>query len=211
MGQPQVLTIVLAAADDDGISVSQAVAVAGNLTITGALATGGVATITSVGAARQVIITSGGNDTGVTFTIYGLDAGYSPQTDAVTGANAGIATSAKYFRTVTRIAASAAVATVVKAGTNGIGVTAWANLNIHAQPCNTSFRCLVTGTVNYTLQYTYDDLSSISDILSDAVILAVTASQEASYTYPITAGRVLLNSGTGTVKMTAIQAGITGN
>lgn len=211
MGQPQVVTIVLAAADDDGITASQALGAAGNLTIGGALASGGVATLTSVGAARQMIITSGGNDTGVNFTIYGMGDGYLPQSEVLAGANAGAVTSVLYYRTVTRIAASGAVATVVKAGTNGVGVTSWVNHNIHAQPVNISFACDITGTVNYDLEHTYDPLDAITKIWDDPVVVGATTDQEASYSFPITGSRIELNSGSGTVVMTVIQAGITGN
>lgn len=211
MGQPVVATIQLATADTDGIAQSQALAAAGNLTLNGALASGGVATLTGIGAGRQVIITSGGNDTVINFTVYGLDEGYIPISETFAGANAGAATSTTLFRTVTRIAASGAVATTVIAGTNGVGATRWVNHNIHAQPCNISFSCDVTGTVNYTLQHTYDPLDAVVKIWDDAVIAAATADAEASYTYPITGSRILVNSGTGAVVMTVIQAGITGN
>ena len=65
--QPISVTVgPLDAADDNGIAQSQTTAGAADLTLNGALVSGGVATFDSP---RQVIITSGGNDTGVTFTI----------------------------------------------------------------------------------------------------------------------------------------------
>ena len=64
--QPISVTVgPLDAADDNGIAQSQTTAGAADLTLNGALVSGGVATFDSP---RQVIITSAGNDTGVTFT-----------------------------------------------------------------------------------------------------------------------------------------------
>lgn len=211
MGQPIVATIQLATADDDGIAQSQSPSGAGNLTLNGALVSGGVATLTSAGAMRQVIITSGGNDTGITFTIYGTDESGIAISEALTGASGAAVTSAKYYRTVTQIAISGASAGTVKAGTNGVGVSRWVNYNIHAQPFNVVQSIDITGTVNYDLQYIYDALDSISKIWTDAVVVGQTADQQATYTFPITASRILLNSGTGSVVMTAIQAGIRGS
>lgn len=103
------------AADPDGVAASQTPSGAGNLTINGAKASGGVATFN---AARQVTITSAGNDAGRTFTITGTDVNGNTLTEAVTGANADTATSTKHFKTVTQIAVDAATAGAVTAGMN---------------------------------------------------------------------------------------------
>jgi hypothetical protein len=103
------------AADADGVANSQTPSGAGNLTINGAKASGGVATF---GAARQVTITSAGNDSGRTFTVTGTDANGDSVSEAVTGANADVATSSKHFKTVTQIAVDDATAGAVTAGMN---------------------------------------------------------------------------------------------
>lgn len=103
------------AADPDGVAASQTPTEAGDLTINGAKASGGVATF---GAARQVTITSAGNDAGRTFTVTGTDVNGDALTEAVTGANADTATSTKHFKTVTQIAVDAATAGAVTAGMN---------------------------------------------------------------------------------------------
>src|SRR5262249_54376301 len=48
--------------------------------------------------ARNVRITSGGNDTGITFTVSGYDVYGFPMSEAITGANAGIASGKKAFK-----------------------------------------------------------------------------------------------------------------
>lgn len=209
MGQPITASVKLGTATDSNISLSQSPGAAGNLTITGALASGGVATLVTYGAAL-VIITSGGDDHLKTFTIYGTDESGLPQSESLAGANVGVATSTLYYKTVTRIAINAASAGTVKAGTSGVGVTRWVNLNVYAQPCNTVVACDITGTVNYDIQYTYNDLSSVTKTWTDSGLVGVTADGEATYSFPITGVRALLNSGSGTVAMTVIEAGIVG-
>jgi len=103
------------ALDADSISQSQTPSGAGNLTINGAKASGGVATFNS---ARQVTITSAGDDQARTFTITGTDVNGFTFTEAVTGADTAAATSTKHFKTVTQIAVDDATAGAVTAGMN---------------------------------------------------------------------------------------------
>jgi len=103
------------ALDADSISQSQTPSGAGNLTINGAKASGGVATFNS---ARQVTITSAGDDQARTFTITGTDVNDFTITEAVTGADTAAATSTKHFKTVTQIAVDDATAGAVTAGMN---------------------------------------------------------------------------------------------
>ena len=103
------------ALDADGISTAATLSGAGNLTINGGLASGGSCTFS---AGRIVTILSAGDDSGDTFTVTGTDVNGDAQTEDITGANAGTATGAKYFKTVTQIAASGASAGNVSAGIN---------------------------------------------------------------------------------------------
>ena len=72
-------------------------------------ATQNVPGITSDGgfeAASVITLTSAGNDSALTATITGTDVLGNAQTEALTMANAGVATSTKTFKTVTSIAVS---------------------------------------------------------------------------------------------------------
>jgi len=64
-------------------------------------------TIVNGGTACLLTITSAGNASGCTFTITGTDIWSQAQVETVVGANAGVVSSVKAFRTVTSIAASA--------------------------------------------------------------------------------------------------------
>src|SRR5690348_8592163 len=153
--RPVVFTKTLAAAVADTIAQSQALAAAGDLTINGASASGGVATLDTQ---RRVLLTSGGNDSGITFTVYGTNDAKVPISETVTGGNGvGVAT-LQDFKTVTRIASSGAVATTIEAGTNTVGSTPWAiPSNSTAYPA-IGIQCdLVSGAANWSIETTGDD------------------------------------------------------
>ena len=103
------------ALDADGISTAAAVGEDAALTIGGALASGGSCTFD---AGRIVTILSAGDDSGISFTVAGTDVNGDSQTESITGANAGTATGAKYFETVTAITAVGDPAGNVSAGIN---------------------------------------------------------------------------------------------
>ena len=103
------------AADADGVCQSQTPAVGGvqNLTINGALASGGVATFV---AARLITITSAGADSGRTFTVTGTDVNGNVQTESITGPATTTVTGTKYFRTVTQVSVDANTAGAITVG-----------------------------------------------------------------------------------------------
>ena len=120
MGMSDVIAVTITAdtlaADDDGISVSAQVANNAALVIGGALASGGAVALSN---ARKLTITSGGNDSGISFTIVGTDINGTAQTESLTGANAGVATSSKFFLTIASITAVGDPAGTVEAGISG--------------------------------------------------------------------------------------------
>jgi len=152
--RPTEITLAYAAADPNGIALSQAVGAAGNLVLAGVLVSSGVATLTPAG---HVTVTSGGDDTGITFAVYGTSPEGWIQQETMAGVNGGAATTTLSFKTVTRIAASGAVATVVEAGTVAAGYTQWIPIDIYNPNQATTVSVDVTGTVNYDVQFTNDD------------------------------------------------------
>jgi len=74
------------------------------------------------GYGYKVVITSAGDDTGITFTLTGIRVGDLTNTvvsEVVTGANASTATSANFYARLDSVAASGASAGNVKIGTTG--------------------------------------------------------------------------------------------
>jgi hypothetical protein len=109
------ITADTVALDADGISAAAAVGNNAALTIGGALASGGAC---AFNAGRVVTILSAGDDSAKSFTVTGTDVNGDAQTESITGANAGTATGAKYFKTVSGISAVGNPAGNVSAGVN---------------------------------------------------------------------------------------------
>jgi hypothetical protein len=108
--------------------------------------TANVPGITSVGGfemASAITLTSSGNDSALTATITGTDVFGYAQTEALTMANAGVATSTKSFKTVTSIAVSGA-GTV---GTLEVGVLETAQVTV---PCRSLFNATPLGQTSST-------------------------------------------------------------
>ena len=88
---------------------------------TGATATtvNGVSVI-QIDCARVLRITSGGNDSGITFNVVGYDQYGVAMSENITGANAGLATGKKAGFSITSITPSASVASTCSVGTGDI-------------------------------------------------------------------------------------------
>jgi hypothetical protein len=211
--QPISVTVgPLDAADDNGIAQSQTTAGAANLTLNGALVSGGVATFDTP---RQVVVTSAGNDSGINFTVYGTTYGGASVTEVVAGTSGSTSTTKTDFATVTRIATSGATsASGVIAGTNGVAGSRWVRLDSWAFP-QTAIQVNATGTVNWTLQVTMDDPNSPTNPVAIPNVTwlntndsdAVTAIGDVftNFDWTPTWSRILLNSGTGSVTATYAQ------
>lgn len=216
MGTPTTITVVLAAASSNNICTSQTPSGAGNLTINGAAASGGVATITSAtGVARQVLITPAGADAGRTFTLYGTDANGDTISEAVAGANnPSTSTSVGMYKTITRIAVDAATAGAITVGTNGVGASAAIPIDYRLNPvCVGIGTVLTTGSANWTVQETFTDFYNTTPTafaaaswISNSGLTSKSATTDGSLLFPVVALRLLINSGTGTVAFTVIQA-----
>jgi hypothetical protein len=206
--RPITLTRALLTADADGIAQNQTAAGAGDLTLNGALVAGGVAQLTSQ---RKVGGHSTGNISTVIFTVYGTNSAGASITDTVTGINNSTVSTTLDFLTVTRIAASGAVGTNVEFGTTSVGASQPIPLDIYIDPFDVSLFVDVTGTVDVTVEYTGDAdvLTSSGPFLwfAHVDLTNVTADDVGTIISPVTAVRLLTNSGTGTAELTVLQAG----
>lgn len=98
------------------------------------------------------------------------------------------------------------VQTVTK---TGAGSTEAIVINTNTNPVNIGFAVIVSGTVNYSVQFTYDDpATGFTTWFDDATITSKTGNEDGSINFPITGLKTLVNSGTGTVTMKVVQAGI---
>jgi hypothetical protein len=98
------------------------------------------------------------------------------------------------------------VQTVLK---TGVGSSPALAMNTNISPFNVGFGVVVTGSVNYTVQHTFDDPAvGFTTWFSHPTIAAQTANADGNYAFPVTGIKVLVNSGAGTATMNLIQAGI---
>jgi hypothetical protein len=97
-----------------GIAAAQLLAAAGNMVLSGALVSGGIAYLDVPRNVTLTVATT--NQSGITFTVYGFDEYGQAMVEAITGPNANTVSGIKAFARVTRVAASAAIAT------NGVSV-----------------------------------------------------------------------------------------
>ena len=212
--RPNSITLAALTNDANGICVDQTTGGAADLTLDGALVSGGVAT---AAAAQKVSVEGTGNNSGITFTIAGANADGVTISEVLTGANNGTATTTAYFVTVTSIAASAAVTGNVEIGwlsANGAVtksfVTDWTQ-----SPYNQSL-FVKSGTLTYTVQHTEDDpegtytssFSENAEWRSTTDLTALTASNEGNIAFPVRAVRGQITAYTsGTLRLTSIQGG----
>lgn len=213
----------LAAASATNIRTASAIGGAGAVVLNGTTVSGGIATLDN---ARRVIFTSSGNDSGITFTVTGTNNSGAAQSEVVTGANAGVASTVLDYKTVTSVVSSGAAAGTVSIGTSGVAASPWVRLDDWA-PAPTALQCTVVGTVNYTVQSTLDDPNDISNNpvtgpspaptitpanmtwvnSSDTAAVGATGTIQTNFGFAPKFIRVLLNSGTGSVTTTVTQSG----
>lgn len=98
------------------------------------------------------------------------------------------------------------VQTVSKTGT---GSSTAIPMNTNISPFNVGFGVVVSGTVDYTVQHTFDDPAvGFTTWFSHPTVAGETANADGNYAFPVTGVKLLMNSGTGTATLNLVQAGI---
>ena len=91
----------------------------------------------------------------------------------------------------------------------GIGSSTSIVVNTNVTPVNIGFGVVVTGTVTYTVQHTFDDpATGFSTWFSHPTVVDETTNQDGNYAFPVTGIKVLVTAGDGTAALKLIQAGI---
>lgn len=98
---------------------------------------------------------------------------------------------------------------VQTASKTGAGSTTPFVMNTNTNPFNVGFGVIASGTVNYTVQHTFDDPGvGFTTWFNHPTIANQIASSDGNYAFPVTGIRVTVNSGTGSATLKLIQAGI---
>lgn len=208
------ITYQLSAAAATGISTSASVNAGVSSVLNGSLVTAGVATLdTHPNTARRVIVTPAADESTNTFTITGTDRYGRPQVEALKGvANPTVAQSSKDFLTVTKVVPTNNTAGAITVGTSSVGSSDAYIADWIANP-NVIGAALVigAGTVNATIQESYDDLAPAWDQanntvtwFNDANLASKAANSNGTLAGPFTMIRLLINSGTDPVTLKLI-------
>ena len=82
-------------------------------------------------------------------------------------------------------------------------------MNTNCTPFNVGFGVVVTDTVDYTVQHTFDDPAvGFVTWYDHPTIAAEATDKDGNYAFPVTGIRITINSGGGSVVMNVVQAGI---
>lgn len=92
----------------------------------------------------------------------------------------------------------------------GTGSSSSLVMNTNITPFNVGFGVVVSGTINYTIQHTFDSPANggFTTWFPHPTIASKTDNQDGNYAFPVTGIKILVNSGSGTATMNLIQAGI---
>lgn len=174
---------------------------------------------------RRVLVTSSGNDSAIYFHIIGTNQAGFGASEYLAGANATSIQSNMDYLAVTSVTPSnssvaqtvASTAATVSVGVNGVGSSIWNIVNWHVSPSNIEYGCILqSGAATFSIQYTYDDPNNLPagvpypQPYNHPTIVNATATIDGSSNDPLTAWRLLISAGTGSIRAIGIQAGIGG-
>lgn len=193
-------------ADADSVANEQLLNASGAITIDGTLASGGVATLT-VPAYLTVFSEA---SAAVDFVVTGTRPGGGEQVETLSITASGTVTGSLAFATVTGVDASAATSATISLGNAAAGYTDWIPLDIYTPNQVTNISAKVTGTVEYSVEYTNEDPfdRSIQQLAVPHPNASLTASSgdETQFTTTLMrAVRLKINSGDGSVRFTIVQ------
>lgn len=103
--------------------------------------------------------------------------------------------------------------TLAKTGT---GATSPAPMDTNVSPFSVGMGIVVSGTVTYSVQHTFDNVQSSTysaasgNWYNHPTLNSLTANADGNYAFPVTAIRLNVTSGSGTATLTIVQSGITG-
>jgi len=93
----------------------------------------------------------------------------------------------------------------------GVGSSAIIPMNLDSTPFNVGLGVVVTGTVTYTVQHTFDNPWTTTNPTwfdHPTVAAKVSVNADGNYAFPVAAIKVAVTAGAGTAQLTVIQAGI---
>lgn len=203
-------------ADADGIAEAQTLAQGGDLDLDGAAVVSDLHSPYNGKALldppRRVVITSAGDDSGITFTIEGTDRAGTPISETIEGTNGSDATSTMVYKTVDRVSASGATADDVTVGWGAEYISPWIFLGQARGDYRASWQLDVTGTVDCDIEATYRNILRErvkGDYDPTVKDVATTQAADATGDLDIVAAvRLVQNSGAGSAVLRVVTSRI---
>lgn len=90
----------------------------------------------------------------------------------------------------------------------GTGTTAWIPLDYKQNPFNIGLGIVVSGTITYDIEHTFDDVFDTSvtpTAFKHSSLTAQTANKDGNYAFPVRAIRINNTAGTGSTTLTILQ------
>jgi hypothetical protein len=164
MPRPIIIDLDLATVDTNSVFEDQTTAGSGPLTLNGADVNSDGEWVSPDGFAHQISLESTGNLSGVTFAITGYSDfnKHNLITEGVTGPNNATVESTGYFAIITGVTVTGAVGTNVECGFVDEAVTQSIPLNWRGGVASVNID--VTGTLDLTIQNTFDDIQNLNDL-----------------------------------------------
>jgi hypothetical protein len=184
------------------------------------------APVATLDTQRRVLITSGGTDTGITFTVTGTNDVGQTISETLTGGSSGSPVYTNLdFKTVTGVTHTGSVASTVTIGTNGVGSTPWFLANHLLRPYNASLsgglQPPISGSpsVTWQVEYTYDDPNNLPSgavypatfmlgAIGSVTSTSASTAKDGSINDPVAAIRFTITAGTSAFQGTIIEAGL---
>lgn len=91
---------------------------------------------------------------------------------------------------------------------SGVGTSPVLPMDFRAQVFNVGFGCEATGTVTFSVQHTFDDIYNLAITpvwFNHAFVVGSTTSVDGNYAFPISAMRLNITAGTGSVTINILQ------
>lgn len=204
-------TIAPTATSTNAIALSQTPASAAAMTLNGALVASGT-TYAQIGAQQYITIDCAGNDAGRVFTLVGTGRTGQRITFTMAGSNVSQTVSTKTLYTLISITPDAATAGAITVGVVAQGRQYPVVIDRMQNPTTIAVAAVVTGTISYTVQHTFNDPQSGNPDtwtwinIEDTNMVSASATKDSNYAFPPTAIAMLINSGTGSLIFYVNQA-----
>ncbi len=211
--KPKVKSYTIIAGADNNIVESVTLSAGGSqaFVMDGAIVASGVVPVQELG--YIILLTSAGDDSGITITVVGTDVDGAAQTEVITGPNATTGVGAKFFRSISTITASGDTAGAIEIGTPNTTLCALTpTYALDTYSSNTSIDVNISGTINYDVLKCFQRPTA-GDALNFVAggLTGKTADDNTAYTGPTGGVRVKINSytNTATLSVTYVQQRIT--